>query len=477
MHNAQHFYWRAGFGPTAAMLIHDAQIKPSRLFHDYWKASSGNVVPITIDEHVIDGVTNGNGKSNANRKDEVRQRERREKIQQKSRQNLQELNLRWLDEMVKSEAQLREKMALFWHGHFACRNLNSLFQQQLLQIIRHGALGNFGTLLQEVSKSAAMLAFLNNQQNKKQQPNENFAREVMELFTLGREHYSEQDIREAARAFTGWGFAPNGEFVFRKNQYDFGSKTIFGKTGQFSGEDVLSMLLDNRQTAKFIAGKLYRFLVNDEIDAAKVDWLSKRFYESGYEIKQLLSDIFTADWFYAEKNQGNHVKSPILLWVGLRRMLPMQLENPDIQILLQRALGQLLLFPPSVAGWPTGTNWIDSSSLLLRMKLPQLVALAEPFQVVTKADDDMQMGRMQETMGKQALNRFLLKGVIAWEPLIDSMKAHQKNLTTVLPDLLLQTNHQLSATIAAHVTPGLPFADQVKQLTLLCMATPAYQLC
>src|SRR4030095_7613275 len=141
--------------------------------------------------------------------------------------------------MVNSRAQLREKMAFFWHGHFACRNLNVFYQQALLDVIRRNALGSFRDMLHEVSKSAAMLNFLNNQQNRKDHPNENFAREVMELFTLGRGNYTEHDIKEAARAFTGWSATLKGEFVFRKFNHDFGTKTVLGKSGDLTGEDVL----------------------------------------------------------------------------------------------------------------------------------------------------------------------------------------------------------------------------------------------
>jgi len=476
MNLAQHFFWRAGFGPTAATLLSNGKWKAESHFDKYWKQSQQPLRPITVPQPSLESLPamiagNNNGQA-------ALQKEQREKLQQQSREAIKQLNLHWLDEMVNSEAQLREKIALFWHGHFACRNLNSLHQQQLLHVIREGALGNFATLLTNVSKSAAMLAFLNNQQNRKLQPNENFAREVMELFTLGRGHYTEQDVKEAARAFTGWGFNPNGEFVFRKNQHDVGSKTIFGMSGNFNGDDVLAMLLKQPQTARFITAKLYRFLVNEEVNEEHVSWLSKRFYDSGYEMKQLLGDIFTANWFYDIVNQGKIVKSPVVLWVGMRRMLPMQLENPDIQLLLQRALGQILLYPPSVAGWPGGTNWIDSSSLLLRMRLPQLVALAEPFELSTPADDDMQMGKMQNTLGKKAINRFKLKGDIEWEPLIEALHKYKtSDIVQQLCEHLLQSPHQLSSIIEAQVAPGLPVNSFIKQTTLLAMATPAYQLC
>src|SRR5690606_13509498 len=154
---------------------------------------------------------------------------RRREFLKLSREVLRNLNLAWMDHMVTTPAQLREKMALFWHGYFACRDLNGIFQQLLLNNIRENALGSFKDLLFTVSKSASMLSFLNNVQNRKQHPNENFAREVMELFTLGRGYYSEHDVKEAARAFTGWSFQPTGEFIFRTQQHDDDRKTVLGK--------------------------------------------------------------------------------------------------------------------------------------------------------------------------------------------------------------------------------------------------------
>ena len=178
--------------------------------------------------------------------------DQRKEFQKKSREAIKNLNLYWVSEMVNSEAQLREKLAFFWHGHFACRNLNVFFQQQLLDVIRTNALGSFRDMLHEVSKTAAMLNFLNNNQNKKDHPNENFAREVMELFTMGRGNYTEEDVKEGARAFTGWGATAGGEFVFRKNVHDDGRKNFLGKSGNFDGDDVLEILLEQKQTAKFI---------------------------------------------------------------------------------------------------------------------------------------------------------------------------------------------------------------------------------
>src|SRR5262249_34193319 len=196
---------------------------------------------------------------------------------------------------------------------------NIFYQQGLLDVIRRNALGNFGDLLKEVSKSAAMLFFLNNQQNRKDHPNENFAREVMELFTMGRGNYTEQDIKEAARAFTGWGANAGGEFVFRKFQHDTGEKTVLGKSGNFDGDNIIDILIENKQTARFITRKIYRYFVNDEVNEAIVDKLANKFYQSNYDISELMKEIFSSDWFYDPKNIGSRIKSPVELIVGIRR--------------------------------------------------------------------------------------------------------------------------------------------------------------
>ena len=189
--------------------------------------------------------------------------EEKQMIRKQSVQDIAKLNIRWLDEMTTSDAQLLEKMSLFWHGHFASKTVNILYDQALLNVIREHALGNFRDLLMNVSKSASMIQFLNNNQNKKSHPNENFARELMELFTIGRGNYTETDVKESARAFTGWGANLQGGFDFRPRQHDDGVKTFFGKTGNFSGEDILEILLVQKQTSVFITRKIYRFFVND----------------------------------------------------------------------------------------------------------------------------------------------------------------------------------------------------------------------
>ena len=186
--------------------------------------------------------------------------EERKQLQQKQRDSIKNLNLAWLDAMVESNAQLREKMAFFWHGTLLLATSMYFFSRTCLDILSQNSLGSFRDLLHEVSKSAAMINFLNANQNRKDHPNENFAREVMELFTMGRGNYTENDVKEAARAFTGWGANIKGEFVFRRFQHDDGNKTVLGKTGNFDGDNVLDILLKNNKLLVLLRKRSIAFL-------------------------------------------------------------------------------------------------------------------------------------------------------------------------------------------------------------------------
>lgn len=289
------------------------------------------------------------------------------------REQQRALNLAWMDKLMHTDAVLQEKMTLFWHNHFACRSNIALFDEQMNNLMRENALGNFRALLFGVAKSPAMLQFLNNQQNRKSHPNENFAREVMELFTIGRGHYTEKDVKESARAFTGFGFNRSGEFVFRKFLHDDGQKTFLGKTGNFTGDDIMDILLGRKETAYFVSNKLYKYLVNETPDPARVQAMADVFYQSGYEIKPLLEFVFTADWFYDDKNTGCLIKSPVDFLTVLSRRFYIRYDKPQVLLQFQRTLGQVLFYPPNVAGWPGGRNWIDSSSLMYRLKIPSLL--------------------------------------------------------------------------------------------------------
>ena len=304
------------------------------------------------------------------------------------REAFSNMSTAWMERMATSPAQLREKMTLFWHGHFACRVRRPDAALNLHNATRQHALGKFPDLLLAVSREPAMLQFLNNQQNRKEHPNENFARELMELFTLGRGHYAEQDVKEAARAFTGWGYDYRGDFKFRAREHDAGPKTLLGRTGNLTGEDVLARILEQPAAASFLVTKIYRFFVNDVPNPARIEPLAVAFRRSGYDIADLLERLFSADWFYEPANVGTHLKSPVELLAGLRRTLNLRFDNEQPLLGYQKALGQTLFMPPNVAGWPGGRNWIDSSSLLLRLQLPAILFRNAEFAVALKQDEN-----------------------------------------------------------------------------------------
>ena len=481
----QHLMWRAGFGPAVEQLGDLSKYTPKQIYKALVKASDKKPEYVNVADDYLQGLYMGIEEVGRQQQRKELTADERKMLQQKNREGIRNLNVYWLKEMVNSAAQLREKMAFFWHGHFACRNLNIFFQQGLLDVIRRNALGNFGTLLKEVSKNAAMLNFLNNQQNRKDHPNENFAREVMELFTLGRGNYTEHDVKEAARAFTGWSATIKGEYIFRKGQHDFDSKTVLGKTGDLDGGDVLDILLQQKQTARFVTKKLYKFLVNEQPDDAKVEWLADRFYKNEYDIAKLLEDIFTSDWFYEEKNIGAKIKSPVELLVGIQRMLPMKFDREEALLLIQRSLGQLLFYPPNVAGWPGGKSWIDSSTLMMRMRIPMMLDDRDEFNIKPKDDDDQMMGRKDvnddpkagamKAMGR--LGKPILVN-IDWSLYTRSYESiARESLLPNITGILLQAKSRVSPELVKQFSDQSGRENFIKTATLQLMSTPEYQLC
>jgi uncharacterized protein (DUF1800 family) len=479
----QHLLWRAGFGPAVEQLGSLDKASPQTLYKAIQKAASKKPEYIQAADNYLQGLMMGIQDVGKQQKQEMSQEQRKE-LRQKSREGIRNLNLYWVKEMVNTDAQLREKMSFFWHGHFACRNLNIFFQQGLLDVVRQNALGNFRDLLHEVSKTAAMLNFLNNNQNRKDHPNENFAREVMELFTMGRGNYTEHDVKEVARAFTGWGSNAKGEFAFRKFQHDDASKTVLGKTGNFDGDEVLEILLEQKQTAKYISQKIYKFFVNDNVDKQKAEWLADRFYKNDYDIAKLMEDIFTSDWFYDEKNIGSRIKSPIELLVGIQRMLPMKIENEDALLLMQRVLGQMLFYPPNVAGWPGGKTWIDSSTLMMRMRIPQLINDRDEFNVKPKDDDDQMMGRSDDEVKNKSGGYKIaragrpINAEVDWSKYLGFYdKVAREELVNDISGFLLQTKKAVSPDVINQYTDAGSKENFIKTATIQIMSTPEYQLC
>jgi len=451
----KHLVARAGFGLRFEDIPADENLSVKKMVNNLFKASTANDTIAVITENTDYAMLV---------KGDIATKKM---FLQAQRQQEKDLNLAWIKKMSSTDAQLQEKMTLFWHNHFACRSQRAAFAQQLNNIQRANALGSFRTMLMQVSQSPAMLQFLNNQQNQKGHPNENFARELMELFTIGRGNYTEQDVKESARAFTGWGFNKDGEFVMRRFVHDDGQKTFMGKTGNFTGEDIINALLERKETAHFISNKLYKYLVNETSDPEHVNAMADVFYTSNYEIKPLLEYVFTADWFYADKNTGNLIKSPVELLVGLNRQFYISYQRPEVLLLFERALGQVLFYPPNVAGWPGGRSWIDSSSLMYRIKIPSTLLNGGVIDFTGKADPEDE-AYIATLHNQQQAVITKVQAEPDWDKFLNSIPHNTSKMDVAKFMLQPKLNNSLINTVIQ--------ATDIKALAIELVSTPEYQL-
>ena len=284
----------------------------------------------------------------------------------------QRLGLWWANRMLASPRPLEEKLTLFWHGHFATgqnkvRDYRMMFQQN--RMLRANASGNLRTLLVGILKDPGMLVYLDNGENIKSHPNENFGRELLELFSMGVGNYSERDVREAARAFTGW---TNDvlTYKFDAEQHDFGDKTFLGRTGPLNGEDIIDTILAQPVTGEYVAGKLYRYFVREDISSEVKADLGRSFRASGYQIKPLMRRMLLSKDFYSTPSVATQIKSPVHLVVSTYKKMGLR-EVPTIPDFgrMTGGLGQTLFEPPNVAGWAGGRTWITPATLLHRGNL------------------------------------------------------------------------------------------------------------
>jgi uncharacterized protein (DUF1800 family) len=307
----------------------------------------------------------------------------------------------WLMRMVTTRRPLQEKMTLFWHDHFATSTDKVTSPYMMLaqnQILRAGATGKFTQLLLTVSKDPAMLLWLDNQYNVKGHPNENFAREVMELFTLGIGHYTERDIQEAARAFTGWGFGTQGRrqpknqkvaknqvFIDNADKHDDGVKELFGNKGNFDGDDVIGILCSNKQTARYLTAKIWEWFAYPGPDESIVERLAEPFYRNGLNVKSLLRSIMESPEFYSTRAERAIYKDPVDFAVSTLRQLgfgAQPLNNDNFQSDLRPAtalrisvkgMGMDLLWPPDVSGWKSGSDWVSTATMVERIRWAQIL--------------------------------------------------------------------------------------------------------
>jgi len=360
---ARHLLARTGFGPT------DAEI---RGYASLTREQGVNLVLRDVRTQAITPAPAFTLQTTALRypgADTVTPEERRAFQQQLVRQGL-ELRAWWMHEMLVTPSPITERMTLFWHNHFVSSQQKVRFSRLMYQqnvTLRANALGSFADLLHAASKDPAMLVYLDTAQSRKAQPNENFAREVMELFTLGEGQYTESDIKEAARAFTGWSLdRETGRYLFRPLIHDAGVKTVLGKSGRFDGDAVLDVILERPQTATFITAKLWREFVSANPDPREVERIGKAMRNRNYDIKVALRALLLTDAFWDPANRGTMVKSPVELVVGTLRQLDVAPGGAMPFVVVAAGMGQNLFSPPNVKGWPGGEQWINSNSLLAR---------------------------------------------------------------------------------------------------------------
>lgn len=404
----------------------------------------------------------------------------------------QAIKMWWAHRMVASPRPLEEKMTLFWHGHFTSKD--GAMQGDLLlrqnRLFRTHALGNFRTLTLAVSRDPEMLRYLNGSQNYKAHPNENYARELMELFTCGIGHYTEDDVKAGARAFSGWN-GRGGEFRFNAAQHDNDPKTFLGKTGNWNGDDIVDMLAAHPATARRLCTKLFTYFVYPNPEPAAIDALTKTYYASGYDLRAVLGHLLHSQAFYSEKARFAVIKSPAQYVAGTVRMLGLaqSAEPPLAEITpagdraaagsramggngaaaggrakgrrlgvlaslptAMRAMGQDLLAPPTVKGWDGGEAWINTSTLLARIAFADTVS------------------RSRFLLGGQTprLTDYIQQNGLTPAAFVDALAARLGPLP------LSAATRQ---TLLEYVNGSGPLEDRLRGVLPLLMATPEYQVC
>jgi uncharacterized protein (DUF1800 family) len=404
--------------------------------------------------------------------------------QKLQRQRIMELRGWWLQRMAKGPRPLQEKLVLFWHGHFATsvekvRDAYYMWRQN--DIFRRLATGNWTLLLLEVGKDPAMLIWLDQAQSQRQHPNENFAREVMELFALGEGHYTEHDITEGARALTGWSLDRlSQEYVYRPFIHDNGVKTFLGRAGNLDGDDVIEQIVAQPHAAKFITAKLWNYFAGQVPSEKLNDALAENFRANGNNFKPLLNTLFHCEEFYAPDIVRNQVKSPVQWLVGSVRVLECELPPPLASWGMLRQLGQDLFAPPNVKGWDGGVTWITTNTLLERYNDAQ--SLVQGTVPPLSAQD---FARKQNAGGNDGMKaekmrqRVRMGGVNVEKILTADERADKTKMVAALEKRLFQTalsrDQQQALRDFLDAKTSLTGADITTAIRLM-MSTPDYQV-
>ena len=397
-------------------------------------------------------------------------------LREKFNSEMKDLIRWWVTRMLNTTSPFVEKMTLFWHGHFATsgekvRPAYKMWQQN--ETFRQNGLGNFRRLAKAVSRDPAMMVWLDTVQSKKEHPNENFAREVMELFTLGEGHYTESDVKEAARAFTGYRIDPrNQSFRFAAKQFDEGMKTFMGNTGPWDGDQVLDIIVSQPQCARFIAAKIWKFFAYDDPEPNLVDALASEFRNLHYEVRPFMKSLLLSEEFYSSKARNTQIKSPVQFLVQALRTLSIPLPDSNFVDFAFRQMGQIPFFPPNVKGWDGGKSWINTATLTFRYKLAhQLVDGVSPQEIVFPKPPAMEMSVPRPAMTPPLSVSDIVNPEDRSQPeaLIHKLFVRSFQSTPQI-DLTAKFRDFVS-------TRPLPLDDNtIRELLILMMTSPEYQV-
>jgi uncharacterized protein (DUF1800 family) len=373
----------------------------------------------------------------------------------------------WVARMLSSPHPLQEKITLFWHNHFATSNgkvQNVRFMLGQYALLRKYALGNFAALLKEMSYDPAMLIWLDGRGSKKGNPNENYARELMELFSLGIGNYTEKDIREAARAFTGWNVAGT-EATFDPTQHDDTEKTVLTRKGNWKPDDIVRICLEQKSAPSFIVGKLYRFLVSETVPATPelLEPLASQFRKSNFDFGALVQTVLSSNLFFSDMVYRTKVKSPVDYTLGIVRALEGRVGATQLSASLEQ-LGQNLFNPPSVKGWDGGTTWLNGQTLLFRQNLALALSSTEDQRFGTRIDPSA-VARRHGKSGDEELVEFFLRLFLQGDVPPESRQrllAYQKKAHT--------------QKVPVYWTPRDAADHRVRALCHLVLTLPEYQL-
>jgi uncharacterized protein (DUF1800 family) len=484
---AAHLFNRAGFGGTPAEIQKLAALNHNQAisnFIDYEKFPD-DLPNVSWDHPEPERLTKlrDDIKAATNPQDAQTLKQQENRLQA---ERMNELRGWWLNRMAKGSRPFQEKMVLFWHGHFATsiekvRNSpgSSYMMWRQNQSFRDYATGNWLDMLKVIGKDPAMLVWLDQWQSRKEHPNENFARESMELFSLGEGHYTEKDVTEAARALTGWSYEPlQQQFIFRPFFHDNGLKTIFGHTGNFDGDDFLTMIVAQPQAAKFITAKIWNFFAGQMPSPELNEALAEVFRANGNDFKPFLRVMFRSEEFYTPSIIRNEVKSPTQWLVGSARMLETELPPPFISSAMLRSLGQDLFAPPNVKGWDGGMSWITTNTLLTRYNDAATIVQGTVQEMSQEDFAGKPGGNGGKRLEKMA-QRIHIGGMDPEKILTPEERTDKNLLVAALEKRLLQSTLSNEQQKALHdfLEPKTKLTDaDILMATRLVMSTPEYQV-